>query len=742
MVDRPLGGTVSARERAERLARSLAGALGSRDEATTARIDELVQRINHELAFDISPRIAEILATARHLHGRVEDELAAIARAQTYSVDVLQGVVRGQAAMLREILLAPARDEEAARIRASLPTGTARRAGLSIVTTSWNHGRLLPIAMRSARALLDELEDSERGEIWVLDDGSNDDTAEVIASLEAELGVRALRADLSLGLSRARDLLLHAVPTEHALVLDADNVVLPRAAALLRHAVATGSAFTFGPLLLVDPDGSPRGVVSAEPPGDHYLAAGENSIDTMAVVDVEAILAVGGYTRDPILAAADDWEIVHRLARTGHPIGFVPEVVGHYRLSPRRMSAEGRDPAAILHRIERAYRVDGLLDGSGIDVRVALPELPPPTAVPERRRVVVVSGGGVSNVGDDAILEATIRRLAEHAPPEGWAIDLITDGDLLPALPAPCAWLGSLDDVLADLDALELAADDLVVLAGGGGVAAPFATSIVEGRARLVAVARDAGARIIASGQGIGPITPDMAEDVRVLFSACERVSVRDPLSRGALLELGIDAEVVADDAVVLVDGARRAPAGLPERYLLVHVRVAQYNLEDRARWAATGDAIDTLAAERGLDVVGLVINDQDHASELEVLADLARPERAATWHLVHASDDAALAAEVCQAAEGVLVGSYHLAYFALLGGRPAALVVDAPYFDAKAGGLAALFDVPPLAVSPELSASEVGSVWAQVGAALDPGRRSQLADAAAAWWATALSSR
>ncbi|QGG95840.1 polysaccharide pyruvyl transferase family protein [Actinomarinicola tropica] len=734
---------MSARDRAERIRRVIGDALASGESgATAARIDEVVQRINHELQVDLGPRLEAVARQVRGMDARafaLRDELLA------HLVEI-EGIGRGQAAALREILLAPDRDEEAERLRTGLPPRAERRAGLSIVTISWNHGRLLPAAVRSARALLESLDPEDRGEIWILDDGSNDDTADVLAGLERDDGVHALRSRLSLGLSRARDVLLHAVPTRHALVLDADNTVLPSAAALHRHARAAGAAFTFGPLLVVDPDGAPQGLVSAEPPGEAYLTADANSIDTMAVIDVDAVLAAGGYTRDPLLAAADDWELVHRLARTGHTIGFVPEVVGRYRLSARRMSAEGRDSAAILHRIERAYRVDGLLDLPAIDVRVAHPAPPVSDAVDRRRRVVVVSGGGVANVGDDAILQATIERLVAHPPADGWAIDLVTDGADLPQLAAPCAWLGSLADVVADLPGLALDAGDLVVFAGGGGVAAPFAASIVAGRAALARAARDAGARVVAAGQGVGPISADMADDVRDIFGACERIGVRDPLSQDALHALGIGSEVVADDAVALVGSGRdaggegRTPR-LPEpgTYLLVHVRVAQYNLAEPARWKDVADAIDALAAERGLDVVGVVINDQGHAAELDLLADLARPDRRARWHLVHATSDAQLAVELCAGASAALVGSYHLAYFALLAGRPTALVVDAPYFDAKAAGLAALLDLPPIAVGHAVTADELAARWDDVGAALHPGRREELAAAADRWWAAAL---
>lgn len=733
--------------------RRLRSAVRSVDRATETaaavdRIEDLLGRVNHEVQLGGHDRaaLAAALAEVRDLVAAIrgadgDGDAASVHREQL--VDELRRIVRGQAAVTRELVEAPARDAEADRLRVELPVVAPRRPGLSVVTITWNHAALLPASVASALALLDALPSGDQGQVWILDDASSDDTPSVVDALSADPRVRSVRARRSLGLSRARDVLLDAVPTRHALVLDADNAIEPVAAALYAHAVRTGAAFTFGPIVLEDPTGAPLGLVSSEPPGRHYLEASENSIDTMAVIDVDTVLASGGYTKDPLLAASDDWELLHRLVGRGERIGFVPEIVGRYRVAPLRHSTGDKDHGAVRDRIGRAYRADHRLRERGITVDVALPTPPdPPVPSGRRHRVLVVSGGGVANLGDDAILLATLHRLREHRPDDEWAVDLVTDGDALPTLPLPCAWLGTLAEVAADPAVLELSEVDLVIYAGGGGVATPFAESVVAGRAAIARAARAAGATVIAAGQGVGPLDDRMRQDVADIFTACAHVGVRDPGSARVLADLGVtDVDVVSDDAVALLarhDGGPPGTDGATGSHLLVHTRVATYNDASADRWDELAAVVDEIAARSGLPVVVAVVNDQVGARELEAAARLASaPGRRASWRVVHLTDDVEQAADVCAGAVGAVVGSYHLALFCLAAGRPPLVVTSSDYFEGKAEGLAELLALPRLTLLDDDDPTEVQSRWEEIAAgraaaeALD--RRS------ADWWRSVL---
>ena len=112
------------------------------------------------------------------------------------------------------------------------------RPGLSILTISWNHAGFLRSSVCSALATLDLLAPDEQGAVLVLDDASSDETPQVLDELrEADGRVRPVCSPVNLGLSRARNVLLHVAETTHALMLDADNTAVPEGATSL-YAVA------------------------------------------------------------------------------------------------------------------------------------------------------------------------------------------------------------------------------------------------------------------------------------------------------------------------------------------------------------------------------------------------------------------------------------------------------------------------------------------------------------------------
>ena len=92
---------------------------------------------------------------------------------------------------------------------------------------------------------------------------------------------------MNLGLSRARNVLLHVTETTHALMLDADNTAVPEGTiALYTVARQWDAAFTYGNVIMTAPDGSTMAMASNEPPTTDYFFAGGPHIDTLGVLDV------------------------------------------------------------------------------------------------------------------------------------------------------------------------------------------------------------------------------------------------------------------------------------------------------------------------------------------------------------------------------------------------------------------------------------------------------------------------
>jgi len=196
--------------------------------------------------------------------------------------------------------------------------------------------------------------------------------------------VRPVRSPVNLGLSRARNVLLHVAETTHALMLDADNSAVPEGVIdVYKVANEWNAAFTFGNVTMVDPDGSTVAAASNEPPTTAYFFAGGPHIDTLGVLDVAYFRQIGGYSTDPAFHAFDDHEIIHRLARLGALIAFVPTVAGRYRVDRLSHSRahEGSHEAAVA-RLRRAYDQDGRLTSQPPNAIAAHPTTGPLWATP------------------------------------------------------------------------------------------------------------------------------------------------------------------------------------------------------------------------------------------------------------------------------------------------------------------------------------------------------------------------
>jgi len=356
----------------------------------------------------------------------------------TAAIAALQEESREHAVLLDAGVRAPARAAAEAALRATLPDVGARSAGVSVLIPCWHHARLVEAAVESARRALDVL--PVAGEIVVLDDASRDASRAQAERMAAADGrIRVIASAANLGLARARNVQFAQARFRHAMLLDADNTLAPDGVALLyASATATGAALAYGPIVVADEHGRHRKVLGSEPVSPDVLYA--SSIDTMSMVDVETVLALGGLDVDA--HGLQDWELVLRLLHLRKPITFVPTVVGYYRASPLSMIADAQGSRR-LRRLLRMYGIDGPLDPAGLAAAIHHPALgylaqspawpapepiaAPPAIEPSGQRILVVASGGVRNHGDDAILLATLARLAACRP--GCVPVVVTDGD-------------------------------------------------------------------------------------------------------------------------------------------------------------------------------------------------------------------------------------------------------------------------------------------------------------------------
>jgi glycosyltransferase involved in cell wall biosynthesis len=169
-------------------------------------------------------------------------------------------------------------------------------ADVTVVITSFNYGRFLAEAVESARR--------EGARVVVVDDGSTEPLPKLPPA------VKVIRQE-NKGVARARNAGLAEVETPYALVLDADDRLVPGALDTLRAPLEADPklGFAYGRMCFF---GDWQGELRF-PPYDSYALLYRHTIGLSALARREVFERTGGY--DPDFEQFEDWEHwVHALA--------------------------------------------------------------------------------------------------------------------------------------------------------------------------------------------------------------------------------------------------------------------------------------------------------------------------------------------------------------------------------------------------------------------------------------------
>jgi GT2 family glycosyltransferase len=237
----------------------------------------------------------------------------------------------------------------------------SRTPRVSVVVCSYNGGRTLEQCLRSLLAL-----DYPDYEIIVVDDGSTDNTREILARFPK---VRAIHQP-NLGLSAARNAGLQAATGEIIAYTDSDCFADPD---WLTHLVyqfeRTDAAAVGGPNLTPE-DGWLTGCVAAAPGQPMQVLENDQVAEHIPGCNMAfrrgALVAINGF--DPIYRkAGDDVDICWRLQQAGDWITFAPGafVWHHRRQNPRAYFGQqaGYGEAEALLRFKHPAKFNGRGDG-------------------------------------------------------------------------------------------------------------------------------------------------------------------------------------------------------------------------------------------------------------------------------------------------------------------------------------------------------------------------------------------
>ena len=205
---------------------------------------------------------------------------------------------------------------------------------VSVIIPAFNHASFLPEAVRSVLA-----QSLSPLEVIVVDDGSTDDTAEVLRPYEGR--VRVLRQP-NRGVAAARNTGAAAASGQMLAFLDADDSWLPSKLErqVARAEAEPGLGLIHCGVVEVDDQGRTRvscldgmeGLVSRE-----MLLFRRRVIlggGSAAVVPRSVFQRVGGF--DERLSTSADWDLYYRIARR-YRVGFVSEILVRYRVHAGNM---------------------------------------------------------------------------------------------------------------------------------------------------------------------------------------------------------------------------------------------------------------------------------------------------------------------------------------------------------------------------------------------------------------------
>jgi len=317
----------------------------------------------------------------------------------------------------------------------------------SVVIPAHNYGRYLAAAVESA------LEQTYAPlEVIVVDDGSTDDTAQILRGFAGR--VRALRLE-GRGVAVARNAGLFAAAGEYVLFLDADDLLLPEGVAhLARHLQEHPDADAAYGLWYQCDTRLRRAFIVRSPIRDgpvlpRLFLGNIVATPSAMLLRRRELVAAGGFDRD--LAFTADWEMWLRLARRGCTFGAVPRPVAVYRIHARSMSGDlaraARDVWQVLDRyfseptlprstaaarpdayyqmglyLAKLHLEQGDQDGAVAQLRTALEHRPDRAASLDLyyylARAIRRRGQLTGTPGEDEVTDATLA-LADRLPAAG-----------------------------------------------------------------------------------------------------------------------------------------------------------------------------------------------------------------------------------------------------------------------------------------------------------------------------------
>ncbi len=214
---------------------------------------------------------------------------------------------------------------------------------ISVVLTLYNYAAYIQQCLKS-------LEDSKTAaipggiEVVIVNDASTDDSLEqaIGAQENSRHPVRIVDKRFNTGLADARNIGLELARAPYAFILDADNMVFPRALEQLHTTIVNdSSAAVYSMLCRFHGPHSHRDGLLSYFDWDPQMLVERPYIDAMALFDRRQLIEIGGYDNELYKFGWfgwEDYELWLRIAQAKFRVSFLPNVLCLYRHHETSMS--------------------------------------------------------------------------------------------------------------------------------------------------------------------------------------------------------------------------------------------------------------------------------------------------------------------------------------------------------------------------------------------------------------------
>jgi GT2 family glycosyltransferase len=223
-------------------------------------------------------------------------------------------------------------------MREPSPMSPLSAQDVSVIIPTHNRAQLLAQAIDSVLG-----QSSQPGEIVVIDDCSQDDTPEVLASYGSS--INAVRTEANIERGAARNLGAHVATGGLLAFLDSDDTWHPdKLTRQLQYGAAKQPVITG--LQIVDQFGRAVGRPYSPPEGSDPTVLVHNYYKNGAasaiVLPRQAFDDAGRFAEQRVYQGSEDWMFLVKLLWAGWPVGIVPDPLVHYRV---HAGGSTQDPA-------------------------------------------------------------------------------------------------------------------------------------------------------------------------------------------------------------------------------------------------------------------------------------------------------------------------------------------------------------------------------------------------------------